>query len=77
MDQDEYDEEYTEDHMVLNVDGSRDDTNPNYMEGFINGNRLKLLTVTGSPVTILALDEAKKIMKRDKLHVPDMKEKDM
>ena len=54
MDSDEYGEEDDEDYMVLNVDGSRDDTKPYYMEGFKNGNCFKIMIDTGSPVTILA-----------------------
>ena len=42
------------------------------MEGFINGNRLKAIIDTGSPVTIFALDEVKRIMKRGNLQVRPM-----
>ena len=65
-----------DDNMVLNVNGSSDDAKPFYMEGFINSNKFKIMIDTGSPVTILALDEAKRIMKRDKLQVRPMIEGD-
>ena len=54
-----------ENYMVLNVEGNDDNTKPYYMEGFINGNRFKTMIDTVSPVTIYALDEMKKIMKRE------------
>ena len=46
------------------------------MEGFINGNRFKVMIDAGSPVTIFALDEVKRITKRDKLQVRPMNEDD-
>ena len=58
--------------MVLNVEGGNNDTKPFYMEGFINGNHSKTMIDTGSPVTIFALDEIKRIMKREKLPVRQM-----
>ena len=76
VDQDGTGEDEEDDYMVLNVDGSSDDAKPVYMEGLINGNEFKIIINTGSPVTILALDEAKKIMKRDKLQVRPMIEGD-
>ena len=72
VDQDGTGEGDEDDYMVLNVDGSSDDAKPFYMEGFINGNKFKILIDTGSPETILALDEAKRIMKRDKQQVRPM-----
>ena len=76
VDQDGTGEDDEDDYMVLNVDGSSDDAKPFCMEGFINGNKFKIMIDTGSPVTILALDEAKRIMKRDKLQVRPMTEGD-
>ena len=58
--------------MVLNVEGSENDSNPFYMEGFINGNRFKTMIDPGSPVTIFGLDEIKSIMKRKELPVRKM-----
>ena len=71
MDQEDYGEKDEEDYMVLNVDGSTDDTRPYYREGFLKGNRFTIMIDTG-PVTILALVEAKRIMQRDKFHVREM-----
>ena len=76
VDQDGTCQDEEDDYMVLNVDGSSDDEKPFDMEGFINGNKFKIMINTGSPATILALDEAKKIMKRDKLQVRPMIEGD-
>ena len=76
VDQDGTGEDDEDEYIVLNVDGSSDDTKPFYMEGFINGNKFKIMIDTGSPVTILALDEAKRILKRDKLQVRPMIEGD-
>ena len=66
VDQEEFDEEDEDDYMVLNVEGGSNEAKPFSMEGFINGNRFKTMTDTGSPVTIFALDEIKKSMKRKK-----------
>ena len=73
VDQEENDDE-DENYMVLNIEGNDNNTKPYYMEGFINGNRFKTMIDTGSPVTIYALDEIKKIMKREKLPVREMVE---
>ena len=72
MDQEERDNEDEDDYMVLNVEGSENDSKPFYMEGFINGNRFKTMIDTGSPVTIFGLDEIKSIMKRMELPVRKM-----
>ena len=66
VDQEEFDEEDEDDYMVLNVEGGSNEAKLFSMEGFINGNRFKTMTDTGSPVTIFALDEIKKSMKRKK-----------
>ena len=58
--------------MVLNLEGTDNDAKPYYREGFINGNRFKRMIDTGSPVTIHALDDIKRIMKREKLPVREM-----
>ena len=63
-----------ENYMVLNIEGNDNNTKSYYMEGFINGNRFKTMIDTGSPVTIYALDEIKKIMKRENLPVREMVE---
>ena len=73
VDQEENDDE-DENYMVLNIEGNDNNTKPYYMEGFINGNRFKTMIGTGSPVTIYALDEMKKIMKRENLSVREMVE---
>ena len=72
VDQEESDNEDEDDYMVLNVEGSENDSKPFYMEGFINGNRFKTMIDTGSPVTIFGLDEIKSIMKRKELPVRKM-----
>ena len=72
VDQEDFDEEDDEDYMVLNVEGGNNDTKPFYMEGFINGNRFKTMIDTGSPVTFFALNESKRIMKREILPVRQM-----
>ena len=61
-----------DEYMVLKVEADKDQTKPFYMEGFINGNRFKAMIDTGSPVTIFALDEVKRIMKRNELQVRPM-----
>ena len=71
VDQEENDDE-DENYMVLNIEGNDNNTKPYYMEGFINGNRFKTMIDTGSPVTIYALDEKKKIMKTENLPVREM-----
>ena len=60
--------------MVLKVEGNENSAKPYYMEGFINGNRFKTMIDTRSPVTIYALGEIKKIMKRENLPVREMVE---
>ena len=72
VDQEEFGDEKDEDYIVRNVEGGNNETKPYYMEGFINGNRFKIMIDTGSPVTIFALDEIKRIMKREKLPVRQM-----
>ena len=72
VDQEESDNEDEDDYMVLNVEGSENDSKPFYMEGFIDGNRFKTMIDTGSPVTIFGLDEIKSIMKRKELPVRKM-----
>ena len=72
VDQEEFGDDEDEDYMVLNVEGGNNETKPYFMEGFINGNRFKTMIDTGSVVTIFALDEIKRIMKREKLPVRQM-----
>ena len=69
VDPEEFDEDDGNEYMVLKVEADKDQTKPYYMEGFINCNRLKAMIDTGSPVTIFALDEVKRIMMRDELQV--------
>ena len=73
VDQKDNDDE-DENYMVLNVEGNDNNTKLYHMEGFISGNQFKTMIDTGSPVTIYALDEIKKIMKRENLLVRDMVE---
>ena len=48
------------DMMVMKIEGDTEMTKPYYMEGEINGQRLKTKIDSGSsPVTIFALDENK------------------
>ena len=56
--------------MILNVEG--DEKKPDYMEGFINGNKFEIMIDSGSPVTIFALDEIKQITKRETQPVREM-----
>ena len=72
VDPEEIDEDDEDDYMVLKVEADKDQTEPFFMEGFINGNRFKAMIDTGSPVTIFALDEVKRIMKRNELQVRPM-----
>ena len=53
-------------------EGGNNETNPYYMEGFINGNSFKTMIDTGSPVTIFAVDEIQQIVMREKLPVRQM-----
>ena len=69
VDQEEVGDDEDEVYMVLNVEGGKNETKPHYKGGFIKGNRFKTMIDTGSPVTIFALDEIKRIMKREKLPV--------
>ena len=69
---DQEEEESDDDYTVLKIEGENENTKPYFMEGFINGNRFEAMVDSGSPVTIFALDELKKIMKRDKLQVRNM-----
>ena len=71
VDQEEEDED--EDiYTVLKVEGGYENAKPYYMGGFINGNKVKVIINSGSPVTIFAPDELKQVMKRDKREVPEM-----
>ena len=72
VDQDDFRDEDDDDYMVLNVEGGKNEAQPYYMEGFINGNQFKTMIDTGSPVTIFALDEIERIMKRENLSVRQM-----
>ena len=60
--------------MMLNVEANESNAKPYHMEGFINGNRIKTMIDTGSPVTNYAIDEIKKTMKRKNLPVREMVE---
>ena len=72
VDQDESDTD--EDTIVLKIDEEmgKKSAKPFYMEGFINRQPFKTMMDTGSPVTIFAVDEIRKIMKKDQLHVRRM-----
>ena len=69
VDQEDFRDEDNDDYMVLIVEGGKIEAQPYYMEGFINGNRFKTMIDTGSPVTIFALDEIKRILKKENLSV--------
>ena len=60
--------------MVLDVNGESENEAGHlyYMERFLNGQRFKTMIDTGSPVTIFAVNEIKKIMKRGNLQVRRM-----
>ena len=58
--------------QVLNTEGEEENSKTYFMDGFINGNRFKTMIVSGSPVRIFALDELKRIMKRESLQVRNM-----
>ena len=67
VDPEEVDEDDEDEYIVLKVEADKDKTKPYYMEGFINGNRFKAMIDTGSPVTIFAVDDVKRMMKRNEL----------
>ena len=48
--------------MVLKI-GDHERTQPYYMEGLINGYKVRMID-SGSPFTIFALDEMKQIMEK-------------
>ena len=61
----EEDEDSDSDDLVLNIESEgTQKTTPYYMEGWINGFHFKMMIDTGSHVTIFAVDEIKKIMRR-------------
>ena len=65
------------DEMVLNVESEgTNNIEPYYMEGWINGFRFKTMIDTGSPVTIFAINEIKRIMRRADLQVRPMVEEE-
>ena len=72
VDQEEFGDEEDDDYMVLNVEGGNNEAKPYYMKGVIYGNPFKTMIDRGSPVTIFALDEIKRIMKREKLPIGQM-----
>ena len=73
MDYYEEDQDSHSDEMVLNVEtGGTNKSEPYYMEGWINGFRFKTMIDTGSPVTIFAVDEIKRIMRKADLQVRPM-----
>ena len=63
-------ESITEDNCVLTIEG--DENGQFTMTGKINGNEFKAMVDSGSPVTIFAIDEIKRIMKRKVLHIRDI-----
>ena len=69
---DQDDEEDDTDYAVLKIDGDDENNKPYFMEGFINGNRFKAIIDSASPVTFFALDELKKVLKRENLQVRNM-----
>ena len=71
VDQEEEDE-HEGNYTVLNVEGDEEISKPYFMEGFNNGNRFRAMIDSGSPVTIIAVDELKRIMKRGTLKVRDL-----
>ena len=77
FDPEDSDEDEEDEYMVLKLEADKDKTKPFYMEGFVNGNRFKAMIDTGSPVTIFAVDEVKRIMKRDKLQIRPMIEDEL
>ena len=69
----EEDQDSDSDDMVLNVETEgTNKSEPYYMEGWINSFRFKTMIDTGSPVTIFAIDEIKRIMRRADLQVRPM-----
>ena len=73
----EEDQDSDSDEMVLNVESEGTyNSEPYYMEGWINGFRFKTMIDTGSPVTIFAIDEIKRIMHRADLQVRPMVEEE-
>ena len=72
VDQEEFGDEKDDDYMMLNVEGGNNEAKLYYMKGVIYGSPFKTVIDTGSPVTIFALDEVKRIMKREKLPIGQM-----
>ena len=69
----EKDQDSDSDEMLLNVETEgTNKSEPYYMEGWIIGFRFKTMIDTGSPVTIFAVDEIKRIMRRADLQVRPM-----
>ena len=74
----EEDQHSDSDELVLNVESEGTHKNtPDYMEGWIIGFRFQTIIDTGSPVTIFAIDEIKRIMHRKDLQVGRMVEGEM
>ena len=73
----EEDKNSDSDELVLNVESeATNNSEPYYVDGWINGFRFKLMIDTGSPVTIFAIDEVKRIMRRADLQVRPMIEEE-
>ena len=73
----EEDQDSDSDEMVLNIQSERtNNSEPYYLEGWINGFRLKTMIDTGSPVTIFAIDEIKTSMHRADLQERPMVEEE-
>ena len=63
---DQEEEDNDDNYTVLNIEGE-ENSKLYFMECFINGNRFKTMTDSGSLVTIFALDELKRINKEREL----------
>ena len=73
----EEDQHSDSDEMVLNVETEETNNSEScYMEGWINGFRVKTMIDTGSPLTIFAIDEIKRTMRRADLQVRPMVEEE-
>ena len=77
VDYHEADQDSDSDEMMVNVESEgTNNSEPYYMEGWINGFRFKRMIDTGSTVTISAIDEIKRIMRRADLQVRSMVEEE-
>ena len=69
VDLEEGDDEVEENYAVLKIEGEEEHTNSFFKRWIINENRFETMIDSGSLVTIFALDEMKRTIKRETLQV--------